>query len=971
MSNHLYSQTLIDSRGKDFWFTFIPNYHNDQSSEDSVIIYIAADRATSGKIEYRDKFGMKFVQNFNITNDEGIYTFALHFFDFELFGINTFSNLSGALNDCEQKSPLNFHVTSQDDISVFCLQSASNTNDAFMSLPTHALSNEYMIMSYPSDGRSFSFGQFGDQSTPSQFAILATEDFTNIKITPTCPTARNKKIEQNIQLMKGESYLVQAEISSTNLNYDLTGSRISSDKAIAIFSGHQRTQVPMVSNTSDNVSRDMLVEQLFPLKSWGRNAFLIPFAIPQDQDAQGEDQYRILANYDKTKIDTNGVYYTTLNSGEFITGDLVNVLHVEANKPILVATYKKTAKRQGMSNDKDGDPFMMLIPPKEQFSKVYLSLNMQAYTNFDTSGAIRDQYMTGIVPNTSIGKVYLDDVLLDSNIFIKMGISGYSYTILKVSSGTHTLKSDTEIGVYIYGYGPVNSYGYIGGMSAKNNDYQPPKIFENKIDCYTKDILYTDTAQFDSGITELKLISNTNCNVQIPSVIGDIDSLRFQAKLLDPYKDGLFSISIKDSFGLSDDPDLAIPGFTVAPSGTNSDSNKIVLFEKTTVVGKTVCFDVDIDNYGNFTQNFDLVNQGKVDLTINPKLISNLTLYSQQNEIYTFCLRSDSSDTFEDTLFVTNNCNKRAVAIFRVTFMSDKKVPKLLESYSFCNQNNTVNISDNQDYDTGINQVLVLDSSNINLSFNIANDKSTADLKYSVKDPYQDANIKVIFIDGSNNKSIYERFIPGFTLNFTYSTVDFGKVGLNSQFCDTVQLTNYGSQSIIINDVKFAQNKLFSMPKSQLPVKIEAKQTVDLFVCFSSQNVTKLADFDTLLINSDCANRKIIVKAQTEELKTSTETRCGLDINFRAKTVISSSSFYFSNVKSNPILILENQEELDEANIIIYNSLGKEIHQINKLNLQQGEYQFDLTNLDLANGVYFAILNSKKVLMNEKFIINK
>ncbi|MEN9828120.1 MAG: hypothetical protein RJA11_736, partial [Bacteroidota bacterium] len=46
-----------DSRGKDFWFTFIPNLHVNSPTTDSLYIYIAASEPTSGRLRYKGRNG--------------------------------------------------------------------------------------------------------------------------------------------------------------------------------------------------------------------------------------------------------------------------------------------------------------------------------------------------------------------------------------------------------------------------------------------------------------------------------------------------------------------------------------------------------------------------------------------------------------------------------------------------------------------------------------------------------------------------------------------------------------------------------------------------------------------------------------------------------------------------------------------------------------------------------------------------
>jgi len=65
------SQELIDTKGRDFWLAFPPNYHNILNDPvddytDSLYIYIVADEPCSGVIDYTDIFGRKFSHKFQI-----------------------------------------------------------------------------------------------------------------------------------------------------------------------------------------------------------------------------------------------------------------------------------------------------------------------------------------------------------------------------------------------------------------------------------------------------------------------------------------------------------------------------------------------------------------------------------------------------------------------------------------------------------------------------------------------------------------------------------------------------------------------------------------------------------------------------------------------------------------------------------------------------------------------------------------
>jgi hypothetical protein len=73
----------------------------------------------------------------------------------------------------------------------------------------------------------------------SQFAIVATENNTEVNILPSVHTTKNQANQlYNVRLNRGEVYQVVARNDPSN-KCDLSGSIIKANKKIAVFSGHQ------------------------------------------------------------------------------------------------------------------------------------------------------------------------------------------------------------------------------------------------------------------------------------------------------------------------------------------------------------------------------------------------------------------------------------------------------------------------------------------------------------------------------------------------------------------------------------------------------------------------------------------------------------------------------------------------------------------------------------------------------------
>ncbi len=474
------AQGSIDSKGTDFWLTFMPNFHqkdknNKDRNNDSLFIFIASGSPTQGTITYKNRSGNVFQNSFSITDTNQMYTFSVAYSGYELEGRNN-SGLSFINNSqVETIAPQSFHITSENEVTVYALSQAIMTSDAFLTLPTDALGTEYYVMSYNSDGAVLANNSLSFQSTPSECAIVATDNNTVIHIIPKASTGAGKSGPRDITLNTGEVYLIQAEVTQFNLRGDLTGTNITSSKPIAVFAGHQRSKIPLENAALLN-SRDFLCEQMPPVSTWGKNYFITPYPQSNNVAKIGYDIYRVLASTDNTVISLNGNAITRLNKGEFYQAPLTQAGFISASTPVLVAQFKKTSQDVQSFNDVASDPFMMIIPPREQYLKRYRCTNAQVLNQSASNVTYTEQYMTIIVPKYALDSVKIDGNRIqpfrtDDVPFVPSAnfCTPYVYAWLAVADGVHSIEAGVPFGLLVYGYGAANSYGYVGGM-ALNND---------------------------------------------------------------------------------------------------------------------------------------------------------------------------------------------------------------------------------------------------------------------------------------------------------------------------------------------------------------------------------------------------------------------------------------------------------------------------------------------------------------------
>lgn len=966
-----YGQGLIDTRGQDFWITFLPNYHNREFNPltnytDSLYIYIVAYDTCSGRIEYRDVQGQTRNYDFKIDNPKEIYKFAIGYRGYELQGYNR----SGDFNDdnynqCEKIAKQSFHLTSTKDITAYAHMQATTTSESLTALPTDALGNEYLVLSYNSDG---SLDQFGltESSTPSQFAVIATEDFTDITIYPSCKTRINKLQTQKITLNKGDVYLVQAEMDFDELTNDLSGSRVTSTKPIALISGHQRATIPYNRAGS---SRDCLLEQLPPITAWGRNAIVTPFVQSNTITTQTKDIYRIMASSDNTEIIIDGINVGTFKSGEFFEDDLIEPHFIEANAPILVAQYKKTSKLQNGFGNERSDPLMLIQPPIEQFGNFYRIASMQSYESDDTPPynqfPVYDEHYINIVCNDSLaGEVMIDGNKIDKSFFQKVQGTQFSYCALGVMAGTHELLAPSGFGLIVYGYGYANSYGYYGGMNLTKYDYRPPQIGADTT-CYEINGYITDSTSIDTKLVSIESLPADlkNVDISISNEPFPAPVKYFKGSLINKFEDGSFKLKAVDSTGLFTTRLFEIPGFTVGLQGTKSNDTLITIISDTIPSEIEFCWKIPIENYGKFSHSLTklyLVNPFGTDTLFN---YIPLILKPGEKDTLEICRMFQDTGYYEFRLVIGDSCSERSQLIFKIFALKDKLAPRLLSSQDPCNTVFSLDASEPLKSDVGIKDLIILDEVNGKIEVSDQTSKILK-LQFKVTDSRKDAYFKLSIVDSAGNSVDYEKAIPGFTLTFSGNPMDtvskifsFGDKMIGTRHLEYLTLFNYGKYNILLENPMMLSNLLFSIPQSQFPMTIPPGESKDISIIYKPISVKKYSvqkDRDTIVFTMNCIDENIPLEGTALEFNVKTNSKCEVPIRFQTDSIPTALEAAIKPTVTGGIIEIElNSPAETELNISIFDQIGYKEQTLFEGVLLEGISRklFNLENL--PNDVYF------------------
>lgn len=331
-------------------------------------------------------------------------------------------------------------IKAQEEIVVYGLNIKKFTTDAFLALPVDIQSTMYIVPSF----------------TPSQnslIAIIAIHDRTTLFV-----TFRFAKRSSYFRY-KGKKYFHKDTLSITLsekldsfqiAHYsDMTGTRIFSTRPISVFSGNECANVPPEYGFCDH-----LVEQIPPVNTWGTRFITAPL-----RGRTGGDFFRILSSNDSTDVTVNGRYMKRLKQGQFIELDVASDRYqfIETSKPCLVLQFSKGSKVDKTRTD----PFMVMIPPIEQYTAQY------TISTPDQNKEYFKSYINIIIDTKSIDGLRLDGQSLRDNKWVPVWGTNHSATQIAVSHGVHRVMHDSPIvpfAIFLYGFSRADSYGYPGGL---------------------------------------------------------------------------------------------------------------------------------------------------------------------------------------------------------------------------------------------------------------------------------------------------------------------------------------------------------------------------------------------------------------------------------------------------------------------------------------------------------------------------
>ncbi len=416
------------NRGSDFWLTFLNNagtYYEPQYMGHD--LYISADVDTAGLVDFFDGTPE---QRFQVRAGSTAIVPAWQ----------------PGLDVSDSVQPNSVHVTADHPVTVHGLNYIDGSTDGYLALPTAMLGTDYIVLAYRN---SPSWYDTNEISGGTQFAVVASEDNTAITLTPSVATgSRLAGVPYQIVLQAGETYRL---INYDNVEADLTGTTIHSDKPITVLGGHRCGYVPTGVGYADH-----LVEQLPPVNEWGRHFVTLPLA-----GRLHGDTFRFLAATNGTRLAINGKIVASLDRGQFYEQIIEGPAEILASQPILVAQYAHGLEYDGQI----GDPFMMLVPALEQLGGdcVLSTPSFWVWRDMQTEDIFTD-FLNLIVRTNGVGLIQLDDAFVPAEQFQLIGSSGYAGAQLPINPGTHHLFAPVPFSASLYGWALCDAYAFCNGI---------------------------------------------------------------------------------------------------------------------------------------------------------------------------------------------------------------------------------------------------------------------------------------------------------------------------------------------------------------------------------------------------------------------------------------------------------------------------------------------------------------------------
>ncbi len=404
-----------------------------------------------------------------------------------------------------------FHIVSSAPLIAYQFNPLENvnvfSNDASLLLPTDALADRYMVLSWPQTLATTDDGMTNAGIDLRAFLTIvgaADDTFVTVRLTTGIlggadipEAATGDTITFNLDRFE------VVNLETDDFNADFTGTTVESDdvtKPVAVFTGSEASDVPRFDSFLErSCCADHMEQQLFPEAELGTQFVAVKTPLRSKYvNAAGWDvavvpdepeYWRIVATREDTSVSTNLPApndHFFLQRGQSVIFDSERDFVVSSTGPIAFGQFPVGQQATGipstlMNGDRPpgGDPSFILVPPVQQWRSSYLFLVPNKYAF--------DFLLLAVPVGTTL---FYDGFLLETVLpdceyepigTLTDGSVTTEYEAIRCplsaptpagpglqDDGVHTLESagGEPFGLVVWGWDSYVSYGYPGGSNA-------------------------------------------------------------------------------------------------------------------------------------------------------------------------------------------------------------------------------------------------------------------------------------------------------------------------------------------------------------------------------------------------------------------------------------------------------------------------------------------------------------------------
>jgi hypothetical protein len=405
-----------------------------------------------------------------------------------------------------------FQFNPLDNVNVF-------SNDASLLKPTEALTPDgsnlepaYVVLGWPqtianSSDPDTNFSPQNPVTLRAFLTLVGTAPHTHVRVNTTTrflgDGASIAETGPGGQLDFELGAFDVLNLETDDFNADFTGSLVSSDAAVVVFSGSEASDAPDFTKlVNRKCCADHLEQQLDPIRTTGQNfvatvspnrtTALINAGAPIGHADQNE-YFRVIATTDagaRVSTTLSGQYqaFTLPNRGSFVTIASDHHFTLQSDAPVTLGSVSPSQQDADVPTGfPGGDPSLLIMPPIEQFRSSYVFLTPDKYSfDFVRIVAPRDAAVTldGQAVDQINGCVKADgDGITDDARRQMVGPSAYvvyscqlSFPIIDPNQvaplnlspglqndGVHRVEASAKVGVVVDGFDSYVSYAYAAG----------------------------------------------------------------------------------------------------------------------------------------------------------------------------------------------------------------------------------------------------------------------------------------------------------------------------------------------------------------------------------------------------------------------------------------------------------------------------------------------------------------------------